>query len=380
MLAKIFGTIFFLSLVGIILVVFQAGATATGQVVFSEDYRAPGSSQVLAFNDPATLKVFQAGLQPGRPDYYAFQGVKDSIFTVKLDTLRLVGQDNFVPSLALFGPGLPPLTPDEQLLFPYSLPTGYGLLLSAESTPVSQTTRTAEVPAARFDEPWTQSGYWERQSIINQLPQDGTYYLAVYSLNRQSGKYALFVGDRPEAGLRETLTFPVTWARVHYWFEDYWWPTFALVVIGVAVVVLLYMWGRSLGRNLFRPMVFASRNKRRAALLNKKKHHGWQERRIKRHPSREQVPLNPVISRRLARTSHLVTPGPALTPGAETTSSNGKSPAPLPVQAFLTDWEAPGRAGVSPVPDSPGLNGTEKKPASPAHRDGLSEWSKRFRP
>jgi hypothetical protein len=366
--------------VGILLVVFQGGATSTGQVIFSQDYRTPGSSQVISFNDPSTLKVFQSNLQADRPDYYAFQGAKDTLITLKLDTLRLVGQDNFSPSLALFGPGLPPLTPDEQQLFPFSLPAGYGLLLSAESTPISQTAQATALPT-RYDEPWTQSGYWERQGILNQLPEDGTYYLAVYNLRGQSGKYALFVGDKPEAGWRETLTFPVTWTRLHYWFEDLWWPTFALAVVGLAVVALLYLWVKSLARGFFRPMFYARRNKRRAALLNKKKQHGWQVRRINRAPSREHVSSNVIISRLLTQTAERNAAEPGQVASAEVVTSNGKSSERLPGQAAsLNGWEAPEKTPVKTGPDAATPHGTENKPAAHDHADGLSEWSKRFRP
>jgi len=351
-LSKIFGTIFFLSLLGIILVIFQGGATSTGQVIFSQDYRTPGSSQVISFNDPATLKVFQSNLQANRPDYYAFQGAKDSIITIKLDTLRLAGQDNFSPSLALFGPGLPPLTPDEQQLFPFSLPAGYGLLLSAESTPISQTTQPTEQPT-RFDEPWTQSGYWERQSILNQLLEDGTYYLAVYNLHGQGGKYALFVGDKPEAGLRETLTFPVTWVRLHYWFEDLWWPTFALVVVGLLVVALLYLWGRNLGKSFSQPAPAV-------------------------YPAPDEPAPSPVPA---------ADPLPEMktAPSADESTHHQPKTTDLPVvtQTPLLNWEEPEKAAtslvqVAPSP-APDLASPELK-NGPVREDGLTEWGKRFRP
>ncbi len=378
MLSKIFGFIFFLSLLGILLVLLQAGASSAGQVIFSQDYRAPGSNQVLTFNDPATLKVFQASLQPGRPDYYAFQGTKDTVVTIKLDTLRLVGQDNFAPSLALFGPGLPPATPDELPLFPFSLPAGDGLLVSAESAPISQTGQVAQLPTpTRFDEPWTQTAYWERQSLLNQLPQDGTYFLAVYSLNGQSGKYALFVGDKPETGLRETLTFPVTWARLHYWFDDLWWPTFALVVVGLAVIFLPYSFGRKFWRGYYRPLAFANRNERRAALLKKTKRHTWQERRVNQALSRKPLSSKVVISRLLTQAAGRANPALHSPTGPETSPQNGHSPEALPVSSGSTSfsWEDQERPGLSPVQNSD-IN--DLKPE--IRHDGLSEWGKRFRP
>ena len=352
MLSRIFGTIFFLSLLGIILVLFQAGATSTGQVIFNQDYRAPGSSQVLTFSDPTTLKVFQSNLQAGRPDYYAFQGTKDSVITLKLDTLRLAGQDNFVPSLALFGPGLPPLTPDEQPLFPYSLPAGYGLLLSAESNPINQTTQSPDLPTG-FDEPWTQSSYWERQSLLNQLPQDGTYYLAVYSLTGQSGKYALFVGDKPEAELRETLAFPVTWVRLHLWFEDLWWPVFALVVVVLAILALLFLWGRSLRKHSFKPLEYENQNEQPAS--DEKETHS-------------------------ERQDGVVPSDPALIP--EHGQSSGNSSGVLPAQPSLFSWETQDKPATGPVSVSDAIasNGTGNNSPAPTRGDGLSEWGKRFRP
>ena len=378
MVAKIFGAIFFLSLLGIVLVLFQAGATSAGQTVFTQDYRAPGSNEALTFSNPATLKVFQASLQPGRPDYYAFQGAKDTVVQVKLDTLRLVGQDNFAPSLALFGPGLPPATPDELQLFPFSLPAGDGLLVSAESAPISPTGQVPPVPT-RFDEAWTQAGYWERQSLLNQLPQDGTYYLAVYNLNQQSGKYALFVGDKPEAGLRETLTFPVTWARLHYWFDDLWWPTLALAGVGLAIIFLLYSFGRKLWRGYYRPLVFASRNERRAALLTKNKRHAWNKRRLNRAPTHKPLSSNVIVSRLLNQTAGRANSALAPATGPELNLQNGTAPEALPVSGGGSSptWEDQGKTLISPAQIQTDMNSNV---TVPAREDGLSQWGKRFRP
>lgn len=391
LLARFFQAVFILSLLGIILVLFQAGAASAGQVVFSQDYRTPGSSQVITFSKPETLHVFQSNLQANRPDYYTFQADKETILKVKLDTLRLVGQDNFQPSLALFGPGLPQPGAEEVKLFPYSLPAGNGLLVSAESGQATETGQSLTLPS-RFDEPWTQAGYWERQSLLNQLPESGTYFLVVYSLDQQTGKYALFVGDKPEAGWRETLTFPVTWARLHYWFDDLWWPTLALVVVGLIGLALIYAYGRLVGRQ-FRQVSLASRNGRRAALLKKKIHHTWQQRRINRKPALKPLSSNVIIARLLTQTAYrskykAVAAGPNRKP----TSQNGEllaGAAASTDQSPSFNWELLGQSTPLPADKLTVANGKNDLPGQAAendcskiihNEDGLTQWGQRFKP
>jgi hypothetical protein len=395
LLARFFQAVFILSLLGILLVLFQAGATSAGQVIFSQDYRAPGSNQAITFDRPETLKVLQSNLQAGRPDYYTFQGRPEVILKVKLDTLRLVGQDNFQPSLALFGPGLPPPTPDEVNLFPYSLPPGDGLLISSGSGQPAGTGPTRP-PATRFDEPWTQAGYWERQSILNPLPQNGSYFLVVYSLDNQSGKYALFVGDKPEVGLRETLTFPITWARVHYWFDDLWWPTFALTLVGLALLALVYLYGRSVWRQ-YRVTQLANRNRRRAGLLKKKTHHAWQARRISRKPARQARPASIIRALPFTHSAHHA--GGKISPAIQGASQgsaaqNGGGPVnqaaiggepALPAEpAFRWEPIAPPQVdNLAVTQDSNELeakNGETEAGEVASVKDGLAVWGRRFRP
>jgi hypothetical protein len=299
---------------------------------------------------------------------------------VKLDTLRLVGQDNFQPSLALFGPGLPPPTPDEVNIFPYSLPPGDGLLISSGGGQPTGSGLTAP-PATRFDEPWTQAGYWERQSLLNPLPENGSYFLVVYSLDNQGGKYALFVGDKPEAGWRETLTFPVTWARLHYWFDDLWWPTFALALVGLALLALVYLYGRWVWRQ-YRVTQLTGRNRQRAALLKKKTPREWQVRRIKREPA-------PSAGNKIAPATQEAS--------QELTAQKGESPvkpAALTREATLAGqpvfkWEPGEPAAPAPAdnltatPGSnelAGKNGKTDSAKPPGEEDGLARWGQRFRP
>lgn len=272
MLVRFLQTVIVLCIIGIALVLFQAGAASTGQVIFSHDYRAPGATEAINFEDPASLRIFQADLQSGRTDYYSFHATKGTFLKVKITVPRLPGLDDFRQALALFGPGLPAPAPIELKLLPFSLPAGVGLQVSEED-------KSDKAPLVRLDEPWTQAGYWERQTLLNELPEDGIYFLAVYSLTNQSGKYGLVVGDTAQPDLREILTFPVTWARVHYWFDDLWWPTFAAVALGLALLGLVIFYFK-VARQRLRTLLLNTANARRSRLLQKRVRPGWNQRRL----------------------------------------------------------------------------------------------------
>ncbi|HEX2909630.1 MAG TPA: hypothetical protein VH186_02405 [Chloroflexia bacterium] len=376
LLVRFLQSVIVLSVLGIVLVLFQAGATSSGQVIFAQDYRAPGATEAITFDNPETLRVFQSSLQPNRPDYYAFHANKGQFLKVVLNTLRLPGYDSFRPALLVFGPGLPPPTPDETNKIPFTITPGAGLIFSEPD-------KNEATPLMRSDEPWTQASYWERQSIVNQIPETGLYYLAVFGQNGQSGKYALTVGETPEAGLQETITFPVTWARVHYWFDDYWWPTFAAVVVGLLLLGLILWYLRAIRRAIKR-MAVARASARRSTLLARQRQDSWDKRRVR-----------PTI-----RTAEPFTRHKTAKPVAENTSFEIK-PAfeePEPIQAEAEGdlllgpkWEMPG-AEISPESIKAGTNGhipvnqtagfssnghTEKKDREP---DGLTLWGQRLRP
>ena len=362
MLVRFLQTVIVLCVIGIVLVLFQAGAASTGQVIFSHDYRAPGATEAINFEDPTSLRVFQADLQSSRTDYYAFHAAKGTFLKVKIIVPRLPGLDDFRPALALFGPGLPAPAPIELKLLPFSLPAGVGLQVSEED-------KSDKAPQVRLDEPWTQAGYWERQTLLNELPEDGTYFLAVYSLTNQRGKYGLVVGDSAETDLREILTFPVTWARVHYWFDDLWWPTFAAVVLGLALLGLVIFYFRVASQRL-RTLAFSSANARRSKLLRKRIRQGWNQRRIsqKVRPGKPKsfLPAQPELS----------SAGPAYVIPAASQVALEEPP------LAGSKWEI--LAGTAPHLAAPATtnghytNGKTNLPVEVA--DGLSQWGQRLRP
>ncbi len=370
---------------------FQAGATAAGQVVFVSDYRAPGASEALNLTDPTTKRVFQAQLQSGRPDFYAFAATKGTSLRAVLNTARVIGGDNFSPALALFGPGLPPPAPSELKLLSFSLPPGAGLLVSTDSE-----THTDTALPTYVDEPWTGGSYWERQNILFELPQNGTYFLAVYSRTPQSGKYALTIGDEPQAGLRDTLSFPITWARVHLWFGDLGWPVFAAIGLILLGLVLVGWYLRVLARQI-KNLNLTLANRQRTQLLQKRVKSGWQTRRLAKPAPKAGRPT--ALSRLApAQLSTSVRSDKAVL-AEEVLIEVGPSKAAHPEEARLAgaNWESlPAHPFGSAVPSTSistnghaNTNGQHEEPlvknnSGNGHAsipsDGLNAWGQRLRP
>jgi hypothetical protein len=374
MLEKILVGIIAASLLGIVLVLFQAGAASTGIVVFADDYRAPGSSQALNFDRPSQVQWFYAELQSDKPDYYAFRAPKGTFLKVQLNTAREPGLDNFRPAVALFGPGLPPPAPSELDRLTFSLPPNVGLLLSEPEANVNNLTRVTE--------PWTQADFWERQRIQNQAAEDSVYYLVVFSQNKQAGKYALGIGDKVEAGWRETLTFPVTWVRVRLWFGDWWWPAVTLLLITLVLVGLILWYFRVLAKGFRRVRVLQS-NERRAQLLPKIGK-GWEKRR---HYQKVR-PHRPVGLSRLAPPSGVA--GLLDMPVHKVQGEIVPAAMPNPDDGLLTGakWEnLPVLQLGAPASGNNGnsnhTNGTETKAKANGAKpvsDGLAIWGQRLQP
>ena len=119
-------------------------------------------------------------------DYVRFTGRAGQSILLGLTIPQIEGQENFTPTLALIGPGLPAARLPAHI---ETLPdTGASVLRAAPGEPTS------------FFEPFSRTRYWERQEDRFVLPADGEYWVAVWSDAGQVGRYTLVVGDREIPG------------------------------------------------------------------------------------------------------------------------------------------------------------------------------------
>lgn len=242
MITRFLQTIIILSLLAIILILFNTAASSVHQAVFTEDVVSPRSQpQAVSFDQPQIDRIFYSSLtRSGEVDFYRFSGQEGTLLKTRILIPHFSTLDKFHPAVALFGPGLPTPANSQLYTVPFNLPQGDGLVLSNQDQTSSDKSNNALYNT--YDEPFTQAEYWQGQNLVLQLPQTGFYYLAVFNLDNRTGKYALEVGDQDGTGLKETLSFPLTWTQVHLWFGDVLTPMLAvilLILIAIGVFFLL---------------------------------------------------------------------------------------------------------------------------------------------
>lgn len=140
-------------------------------------------------------------------DYFSFEGKAGEVVLLELTIPQIEGQEDFAPTLALMGPGLP----DAELPGEVVIPEGAGALVI--EPPAG--------PAPTFYEPFSRTSYWERQEQRVTLPASGHYVVAVWHPEGEIGRYTFVIGEQERLG--GDLLFP-------FKMSSYWTPVEAPAV------------------------------------------------------------------------------------------------------------------------------------------------------
>jgi hypothetical protein len=193
----------------------------------------PGSAEgITAIPDPdASYAYYRELAAPDEVHVYRVEAQTGQFFHAGINVPQIDGLEDYGVTLALLGPGLPPLT-EAQLPFhgldadedrdqdqPGDLPLPEALLLDLRSGN-SGGIVAESVVGGEFYEPFTQTRYWERQSIDLDLPASGSYYLLVWSPEGVTGKYVLDTGTEEVFDLADMLRFPKWWLDTRVYFEQ----------------------------------------------------------------------------------------------------------------------------------------------------------------
>ncbi len=137
--------------------------------------------------DPTVSTAVYATLDSSADvDYYTFEGRKGQSILLEITIPQIAGQELFAPEMAIMGPGLAA----DRLPTRVAVPTGAGSLLIPALTG----------PAAVFNEPYSRTSYWERQSQRVTLAADGRYVVAVWHGAGEMGRYLFVIGDKERPG------------------------------------------------------------------------------------------------------------------------------------------------------------------------------------
>ncbi len=178
---------FFATVIVAVTVLLSARVAAAHTPIFIE--RAITSPETAwPVGDYAISWAFYGRVTPaGAPQYFAIDGRAGERLYASLEVPEIAGLQEFRPSLALIGPGLPAFEAPQGV----KVPEGYGGRRVDDAN---------SVPRARFDEPFSRTSYYRGPMIDQALPADGRYYLVVFDERGATGKYTLAVGTREVFG------------------------------------------------------------------------------------------------------------------------------------------------------------------------------------
>jgi hypothetical protein len=172
------------SLAALLLLVTTVGASAHQPYFEGDDWTA---RKPYTVKDPTISTALYATLDRcDDVDYVTFTGKQGQSILVGVTIPQIEGQDEFAPTVAVMGPGLPKTALPAQV----TTPRRAGAVLLAP-TPS---------PAPTFFEPFSHTSYWERQEELVTLPTDGRYVVAVWHEAGATGRYTLVVGQREVFG------------------------------------------------------------------------------------------------------------------------------------------------------------------------------------
>ena len=96
-----------------------------------------------------------------------------------------------------------------------------------------------EIPSTEFYEPFGQTTYWDRQEIRITIPEDGTYYVAVFDSQGFAGKYSLAIGTIEDFSMLDFFTvLPAAWFETKLFYGDYLsLSIFFGILIGISLLI-----------------------------------------------------------------------------------------------------------------------------------------------
>lgn len=139
-------------------------------------------------------------------DYFTFDATAGQSVLLSMSIPAIDGQEDFVPVMALFGPGIDSEAPE-------AMP-------SRVAVPAGQGGKMVDVgdKGEYWYEPFGGRYYWNFENTFFEAPKDGTYTVAMWHPQERLGRYSFVVGEREVfGGDRECMAM----------FDDYWTPLVA---------------------------------------------------------------------------------------------------------------------------------------------------------
>lgn len=168
--------------------------------------------------------------------YYRFSASAGEEIYASMLVPRLERLENYHPDYALIGPGLENNysgMSSEEIKSRLIIEGGEGVIVQSYERDVGEESET-------FFEHFTRTEYWTRQESTIAAPETGTYYLAVFSRQNQTGKYVFSIGRQEKWGISDIIRLPGIWWNVRMFMEKES-STYAITgAIGAAAALIVY--------------------------------------------------------------------------------------------------------------------------------------------
>jgi hypothetical protein len=170
----------------LIMVVFLS-ATLTAHVSFFEETDYSQEKPFVVSDSIENAKAVFARLEPASDvDVYTFTLTVPLRLHARAFVPRIAGLEQFLPSLAVAGPGLPPT--GEKL--PFALPAGYGAVVVNNLNPGEK--------RPLFYEPFSGKDYYDAPAFDQTVSAPGTWYVFYWDPDNRGGDYVAILGFKEE--------------------------------------------------------------------------------------------------------------------------------------------------------------------------------------
>lgn len=168
--------------------------------VFGEGGKSPETATPV--ENPSKSRVLYGQLSGGDLQYYSFEVEKGEKIVIGLIVPSGKEGLTFTPDLVIMGPGL---SDEGEVPKTVEVPEGYGARIFSGKRPINATY-----------EGFTPSAFYSLVRVDFQVPESGTYYAAVSSVEG-GGNYGIFLGYRESFSLIEWLLIPLNQIRTYRW-------------------------------------------------------------------------------------------------------------------------------------------------------------------
>lgn len=152
-------------------------------------------------------------------DFVKFSGKRGEEFFIEMAIPRIKGNEDFKPYIALIGKEI---MKAENVSI--KLPKDYGVIV------------IYPVPTRYFYEKFTGTSYNISQCIRGEIPSDGDYYVAIFSMGSK-GKYSLTIGEKEKFSFIDIIKFPFSYLRIKSFFN----PIDVIFIFAGAIIIIVFV-------------------------------------------------------------------------------------------------------------------------------------------